>query len=320
MADKSDMAWDYYLQGFRLHNRLTKEANREATKMFQQAIRLRRDFARAYGHLSYTLLVAWQNDWIDPKDAQALCAKVMDEIDTLPRSVKGVVRKVRRTRSAKDALDNFVEIVVTFYAAKAVGYDEEDYDNHWSLGSAHLISRRHSLAIAAYDKALALARAQKAPLVNQASLQVDRADALFLSAGPDRAGQRQIARAINDTQDAMKQVPNDPKRQHWNWTLGWAYYEAGDYVRSLDALLQFRNPPDAILKNLIATYVALGLTERAQQVAKEFLARNPNYDLSLENRRSYRDSKRRQLWKSHLRAAGLPEKGGPRRGTRRRKK
>jgi tetratricopeptide (TPR) repeat protein len=320
MADKSDMAWDYYLQGFRLHNRLMKEANREAVKMFQQAIKLRRDFARAYGHLSYTLLVAWQNDWIEPKDAQAWCARVMAEIDSLPRNLKGLVRKVRRTRSAKDALDSFVQTVVTYYAAKSVSFDEEDYDNHWSLGSAHLISRRHSQALAAYDKALALARAQKAPLVNQASLQVDKADALFLSARPGRAGQKQIEQAIRDTQGAMKQVPNDPKRQHWNWTLGWAYYEAGDYVRSLDALLQFRNPPDAILKNLIATYVALGLTERAQQVAKEFLARNPDYDLSLENRRSYRDPKRRRLWISRLKAAGLPGKRGARRGARRRKK
>jgi tetratricopeptide (TPR) repeat protein len=166
---------------------------------------------------------------------------------------------------------------------------------------------------------LALAQTQGAPLVNQASLRVDRADALFLSAGPGRAGQRHIAQAIKETREAMQQVPNDPKRHQWNWTLGWAYYEAGDYVRALDALLQFRNPPDAILKNLIVTYVALGLTERAQQVAKEFFARNPNYDVSLEDRRSYRDAGRRRLWKARLKAAGLPERRGARRRARRHK-
>jgi hypothetical protein len=112
MVDKRDLAWDYYLQGFRLHNRMTRPAVREAIRMFQKAVRLSPDFARAQGHLSYTLLTAWQNDWIEAKEAQALRAKVADEIDTLPRHLRKFV-KLRRTRSAKGALESFVETVVT---------------------------------------------------------------------------------------------------------------------------------------------------------------------------------------------------------------
>src|SRR5262245_28050457 len=66
MAAKFDIAWEYYLQGFRLHHRMTREANLEAIRMFEQAVKLKQDgdFARAYSHWSFTLLTGLLNDWL----------------------------------------------------------------------------------------------------------------------------------------------------------------------------------------------------------------------------------------------------------------
>ena len=58
-------AFEYYLQGFRLNSQMTKKGNAQAQEMFKLATQEAPDFARAYGHLAYTRLLAWLNGWIE---------------------------------------------------------------------------------------------------------------------------------------------------------------------------------------------------------------------------------------------------------------
>jgi hypothetical protein len=139
---------------------------------------------------------------------------------------------------------------------------------------------------------------------------VDVADAKFF-AGTKIAD---IDEAIAITQEAIGSVHvKHPKR--FLWTLGWARYERAyfsgdnaDYIASLDALLKIALPPDNVVKNIIANYVALGWIKPAERLAHDFKCRNLGYTLANEDRWPYLDAKRLKRWKDHLRQAGLPDK------------
>jgi hypothetical protein len=272
-------AFEYYLQGFRLHSLMTKKGSAQAQEMFKLATEAEPDFARAYGHLAYTRLLAWLNGWIEsskpPADIRAL-------------------------------------------ADKAVALDGSDYDNLWSKAGVYLYTARFQKDPDAgfqqgfdlFDQALKAAP-KNAIDFNIEGLRIDIADAKFF-AGAN--GLADVNHAIKITKAAIDKLnPNFPRR--FLWSLGWAYYERAyytekkeDYVKSLDALLQISNPTDAILKNIIASKVALGWTKPAQRLAREFRARNPNYSLSLEERWPYRDAKRLERWKGHLGSSSLSGK------------
>jgi hypothetical protein len=291
MAAKIDIAWEYYLQGFRLHHRMTREANLEATRMFEQAARLRRrsgadDFARAYSHWSFTLLTALLNDWLETGDAKRAA-------------------RLRKT--------------IVGHAETAVKIDPEDYDNLWSRASAYLYDGNVKGALADYKRALTLAEKQNAPPVTIESLRVDQADALFFT-----GGRKEIQQAIDDTLLAMARVATDPKARFWNWSLGWAYYELAfydkggnldNYARSLAALSLVPKPNPHVRKNIIANLVALDRLDAAQRLAREFVVHHPGYTIALEDKWPYSSANeaRRARFKDHLAKAGLPATAARRR-------
>src|SRR5262245_20931874 len=96
-------AFEYYLQGFRLHSLMSRKGNVQAQEMFKLAIEESPEFARAYGHLAYTRLMAWLNGWTDsnkpPADIRAL-------------------------------------------AHTATSIDGDDYDNIWSKAGVYLYTAR----------------------------------------------------------------------------------------------------------------------------------------------------------------------------------
>jgi tetratricopeptide (TPR) repeat protein len=322
MSEPTILAWDFYLQGYRLHPRMTKQANFEACTMFRMATGHCGDFARAWGHHSFSRQLAVLNRWLDPEEAKQRLDEVIADVKALEPDGSDpifsmIIQEVNDLKGDEDILDIFPKIVILFYAAKAVQLDPSDYDNVWSWASALIYNKHFDEGLAQYQVAIDLAENQDPPPpeVNVASLHVDRADALFFTARGDveEEGEARIREAIEETESAIKRVPLDPKRSYWNWTLGWAYYELGFfghgpacYAQSLALLQQFRNPIDLILKNIMANYAALGEMESAQRLAADFLSRNPDYDLSLEDRWPYRDVARRQSWKTHLSLAGLP--------------
>jgi hypothetical protein len=305
MAMKLDIAWDYHLEGFRLHNRPTKESNLGALDMFARAIELNPDLARSYGNLSFELLTAWLNGRIDEKGAQRLRKRVSRKAGPRLRTAAQILQAAGKKggRPGRNALGPLADPVLEF-AQAAVDLDPEDYDNQWSLATANLYGGRPDEGLAGYDNALALALKYDAPEVNQHSIIVDRADALFYTAKMDAAGDAQVQRAIKETEKAIA-ASTDPKQHHWNWTLGWAYHEAGDYATSLNVLHRFNNPHDLIRKNIIASYGALGLKELASSYVAKFRSANPKYNVSMEDRWPYQDSKRLARWKAHLIAGGL---------------
>ena len=280
-----DLAWEYYLQGFRLHWLVTPEANREARAMFVKAAKIRPDFARAYAHLSFTLLVAWLNGWDSPP---------------------GV-------KNTKVSPKNIMK-----YAEEAVDIGGEDYDNLWSLGLAQTYSGRLDEAVATYKKAIKNARAQDAAPINIAALKIDLADALMFSATDDDKGEKTVHEAIKLAREALSasQTP-----QRWfHWTLGWLLYEAGYYEgrkgnteaekeysrQALEALSRFRRPDTLVSKLLIAVNMSLGSGSFASNMATEFLKANPDYTPEIEDRWPYLpNSERHARYKNHLLAAGL---------------
>lgn len=308
MAMKLDIAWDYHLEGFRLHNRPTKESNLGALDMFARAIELNPELARSYGNLSFELLTAWLNGRIEAKGAQRLRARIARKARHRLRTASEILAAGGKKggRPGRNALGALADTVLEL-AQAAVDLDPEDYDNQWSLATANLYGGRPDEGITGYDKALALAQKYGAPEVNLHSIIVDRADALFYTAKMDATGTAQVKRAITETESAIA-ASTDPKRHHWNWTLGWAYYEAGDYVTSLNVLHRFNNPHDLIRKNIIASYGALGLKELANPDVTKFRSANPKYTLSMEDRWPYQDPKRLARWKEHLSAGGIEGK------------
>jgi hypothetical protein len=270
-------AFEYYLQGFRLHCLMTKKANAQAQEMFKLATEEAPDFARAYGHLSYTRLLAWLNGWIE---------------------------------SSKPPAD------IRPLADKAAKLDGGDYDNLWSKAGVYFYTAKFQKdpdaafqeGFGLFDQALKLAP-KKAIDFNIEGLRVDIADAKFFA-----GGLAEINQAIKTTKAAIDKLnPDFPRR--FLWSLGWAYYERAyftekkeDYVKSLDALLQISNPTDTILKNIIASKAALGWAVPAKRLARDFRCRNPNYTLAIEERWPYRDPKRLQRWQGHLGSSTLSGK------------
>jgi adenylate cyclase len=61
-------AYDCVLRGRELWERFTPEANREARRLYEKAIELDPDYARAYASLAWTYLVEHAERWVGPED------------------------------------------------------------------------------------------------------------------------------------------------------------------------------------------------------------------------------------------------------------
>jgi tetratricopeptide (TPR) repeat protein len=106
--------WQYGRALLHIH---TEENNAQARALFIETIKLDNNFARAYGHLSYTYVRAHMYGWDRSRD---------------PSSTQ------------KMALD---------LANEASRLDHADYDNYWSQGVALLWNDRHREAVDAYAEA-----------------------------------------------------------------------------------------------------------------------------------------------------------------------
>lgn len=108
-------AYELWLQGRALLQVPEEENSEKARALFLQAIELDPNFARAYGHVSYTDVQRWTNNW-GPSPEQS--------------------------RASALAL-----------ARKAVQLGPEDYDNWWSLGIALIMNDDYEEGIRAYERA-----------------------------------------------------------------------------------------------------------------------------------------------------------------------
>src|SRR5437588_9359657 len=81
------MEWDYFMQGFRFHQRAGKAANGEAQRMLTTAIDTagnhNRQIPRAFVLRSFSRITAGLNVWIDNLDAESVLAGSKADIGRL---------------------------------------------------------------------------------------------------------------------------------------------------------------------------------------------------------------------------------------------
>ena len=115
---KSLAAYDYYLLARKAFLVFTKESMTEARNLFETAIELDPNYARAYAYLSGVHANIYINNWTEDAD-----------------------------RSQEIALE---------MARKAVTLSPEDYYSHWALGYVYQRNRDFDRAMAGYERALEL--------------------------------------------------------------------------------------------------------------------------------------------------------------------
>lgn len=247
-------AYDLYLKGSKYT--FGKEAHEESIRLLERAIELDPDFGPAYAELSRRYLNLWRNRFADDSD-EAL-------------------------RRARDA------------AQKAVTLDPQNYDSHMSLGMLHVwADEDHDLAIAEYEKALAL-NPNQADVMSMMSL-------TLVFAG-------RLEEAVEWTQKAARLNPHHPIWYDWNGSF--AYYMARDYEK---ALLGAKKTLVAYPKSLsvhrilAATYVEMGNMEKAREVAQRMLEIDPGFTLSGVRNVPLRRKADRERYFGALAKAGLPE-------------
>lgn len=108
-------AYELWLQGRSLLQVPVEESTDKARGLFLQAIAEDPGFARAYGHLSYTDVQRWSNNWGPSPEGSRVSALEL--------------------------------------ARKAVQLGPDDYDNWWSLGVALVANDRYPEGIKAYERA-----------------------------------------------------------------------------------------------------------------------------------------------------------------------
>lgn len=202
-------------------------------------------------------------------------------------------------------------------ATEALDIADNDYYSRWIWSAIQLYRRNYDAAHNGYRDAMELAASQAIP-EEQRALQVDWADYLLLTGEP--------AQAVQVVETAIEQSPVPEKWFHW--VHAWALYEDGQYQAAIDALHRLRSPRNAMRKNLIAAYVALGDEAAndgretdaanyygiARSHAERFLREEADQATTyvprgqlvwsglsgIEDRIPFKDPKRLERWKGHL--------------------
>ncbi|MBI3799599.1 MAG: tetratricopeptide repeat protein [Deltaproteobacteria bacterium] len=176
-------AYDYYLRGWQLLWRTTRETNLQARQLFEKAIELDPQYAAAYAGLSFTYWMEWFSQWsADPQNLKrateiAQQAVVLDDTLPGPHLVLGFVKLWQRQYEQATAemeraiaLDpnnaggydslTFLLIAVGRYeeaieaAKKAIRLDPHQWQHFNALGQAYLNAGRYEEAMAALKRVL----------------------------------------------------------------------------------------------------------------------------------------------------------------------
>jgi adenylate cyclase len=118
LRTENPQAYDCVLRGRELWYRFTPETNREARRLYEQAIELDPEYARAYASLAWTYLTEHDERWGDPQD-----------------------------RPLEQALE---------YARRGVQVNPASHSNHLALGQVCLAKGLHDEALDALETAIRL--------------------------------------------------------------------------------------------------------------------------------------------------------------------
>jgi adenylate cyclase len=183
------------------------------------------------------------------------------------------------------ALDTACEL-----ALEAIRRDSLDGRGFSELGFAHLFKQRHDESLAAYERAVELNP-------NDADTLARMAYAVTCSGEPRRA--------IDLLTRAMRLNPYHP--DWYLWHLGDAYFDLGDYERTVLTLRKMRDQSEAH-RLLAASYAHLGQAAEARHHAEQILAVHPNFSIA-HWRRVSPDRSREPVQRliEGLLKAGLPD-------------
>jgi TolB-like protein/Flp pilus assembly protein TadD len=176
-------AYDYYLRGWQLGWRTTKETNIQARQMFEKAIELDPQYAGAYAGLGFTYFMEWFSQWsADPQNlarAEEMLQKATVLDESLPRAhaalgmVKLWQKQYAQATAAMEraiALDpnsavgysNLSSVLMSVgraeeaieAAKKAVRLDPRQFQHLNAVGQAYVNARRYEEAIAVLKQVL----------------------------------------------------------------------------------------------------------------------------------------------------------------------
>ena len=145
-------------------------------------------------------------------------------------------------------------------ASRGVELAPDDYYTHWNLASVYAGRKEMDPARDEYNRALALN-------ANDADLLAEMADMLSYRGEPEKAIE-QITRA--------KEL--NPKYPDWyDWSLGFAYFQARDYAQALATLQRMPDPPNTAYLLLVACKAKLGETTPVDDVKRRLLSKDPQW-------------------------------------------
>ncbi len=246
-------AYDFFLRGLESFNRSTQEVNGQSRQMFEKAIELDPQYAEAYAFLGWTHLLEWIYQW--SQDPQ-----------TLERAFA--------------------------LTQKAIALDDSLPDAHTALSQAYLYRKQHAQAIAAAERALALAPN-------------DAEGSTWLGVVLNFAGRPE--EAVGLIEKAMRLNPRYPFR--YLSILGMAYRLTGRYEEAIAALKRAisRNPdflPPHL--HLAVSYSEVGREAEARAEAAELLRISPNFSVERTRQQMpFKDPAELERYLAALRKAGL---------------
>jgi TolB-like protein/Flp pilus assembly protein TadD len=189
-------AYDAFLRGLEYFWRISKEGNTQARWMYEQAIELDPQYADAYAQLGFTYFMEASLSWsADPQ--------------TLERALA--------------------------FEQRALVLNDSLPLAHTVLGLVYVRQQQYDQAIAAGERAIALAP-------NNAGAYVAQADALSIAGRPEDA-----LRALAHVRRLNPRAPPPS----YAYELGWAYRATGRYAEAITTLQEFLSrKPDAMAAHL----------------------------------------------------------------------
>jgi adenylate cyclase len=152
-------AYDYYLRGWQLFLRTTKETNAQARQMFEKALELDPQYAGVYGGLGATYWIEWLSQWnADPQNlvrAEEIIQQAIVLDESLSRAHAGLgFLKMFQKQYAQ----------ATAEIERALALDPNSANNYRILAYVLMVTRRTEEAIEAAKKAVQLDPRQVQPL------------------------------------------------------------------------------------------------------------------------------------------------------------
>ena len=249
-------ALNYHLEGRTFMRQITREATQKARELNLKAIAA--DPGSPYGHIgmAFTYRNEYRFSWHDG-----------DRDEVLARAVA--------------------------HAEKALELDPANYSAHYVRGAVHLAAGELDMAIARFERALALNSSAtnvmmglSTPLIYKG--RVDEGVALI-----------EHAMAI------------DPHHADWyHWFHAWGLFEQGDCEAALAAMQRIGKMPNEARRTLAVIHVCLGRTPEAQAAIALFMSERPDHSIAIERvgeGAKYEDPQALERWLGALGVAGLPD-------------